>query len=354
MINYRKFKNTWTLVSEIINAMVKGFTLMHFGEKCRILFQLLVTFILLITIQEGFAAHQKLAQSENNVKKNSTIPQNMSDNKNTTNSKSESIPTSSDALINSTKFPISVNKTEVLRIGVSGDMDCNSEQKKQFDLLNKYNVDVFLSGGDYGYDDGECVLKELTKRGFTNSNSLIAVGNHDSCSELRKWLENNECYGKESFGDGRLDVWTIDSNKQFGNSSSQFSNLSKSMMSSKAQHKIVLIHEPFVTADSKYETNGEFNIYHQLFKDAGIDIVIQAHNHNYQRFMIDNVAYYVVGTGTHDEGSKLYDLESNDYDGYPLLKGIDNENGIAIFDLSTEIKQWFLSNTESVLDMSIT
>jgi predicted phosphodiesterase len=263
----------------------------------------------------------------------------------TTSNKQGSIP--------GTEIPISPNKSEVIRIGVSGDMDCNSAQLKQFDLLNKYNVDVFLSGGDFDYDKGECILEELTKKGFTKSNSLIALGNHDSCSELRAWLENSHCFGKETFGNGKLDVWVIDSNQAFGNSSSQFINLNNSIKASNAPHKIVLIHEPFVTADSKHGSNGEFNTYHELFKHSGVDIVLQAHNHNYQRFLIDDVSYYVVGSGTHDMNSNLYKIKSDDFNGHQLLKGIDDQNGIAIFDLSNDIKQWFISNSEQVLDISL-
>jgi len=66
---------------------------------------------------------------------------------------------------------------------------------------------------------------------------------------------------------------------------------------------------------------------------------MQAHNHNYQRFLIDDVLYYVVGTGMHDEGSGLYNIESDDFNGNELLIGIDLKNGIAIFDLSTNITQ---------------
>jgi hypothetical protein len=79
--------------------------------------------------------------------------------------------------------------------------------------------------------------------------------------------------------------------------------------------------------------------------------LIQAHNHNYQRFLIDNVSYFVIGTGMHDNGPRLYGIKSTDFNGHRLLKGIDDQNGIAIIDLSTGIKQWFIDNSEKVLDI---
>jgi Calcineurin-like phosphoesterase len=347
-------RNICTVVPQSIIAIVTGFMHMNFNEKCGILFQLLVIFTLMMPTHVGFATQHTLKQSENKVMKNATMPKNVYDTVKGTKREQGLKPIATeDNLMPSTEIPISVNKSEVLRIGVTGDMDCNSAQTKQFDLLRKYNVDVFLSGGDYDYNRGGCVLEELTKTGFTNSNSLIALGNHDSCSELRVWIGNSQCFGRETFGNGKLDVWAIDSNQPFDDSSSQFTSLNKSMMTSKAQYKIAVIHHPFVTADSKYEANGEFNTYHQLFKDSGVDIVLQAHNHNYQRFLIDNVSYYVVGTGMHDNGSLLYDIESNDFNEHRLLKGIDDQNGIAIFDLSTDIKQWFIDNSEQVLDTSL-
>ena len=50
----------------------------------------------------------------------------------------------------------------------------------------------------------------------------------------------------------------------------------------------------------------------------------------------------------------LYNIKSNDFNGHPLLKGIDDENGIAIFDLSTNITQWFVSNSDDVLNVTVT
>jgi len=109
---------------------------MHFNDKYGILFQLLVIFTLMITTHIGFATQHTLEQSEIKVKKNATIPKNVYDTVNGTKREQEHKPiTCEENLMRSTEIPISVNKSEVLRIGVTGDMDCNSAQTKQFDLL---------------------------------------------------------------------------------------------------------------------------------------------------------------------------------------------------------------------------
>ena len=65
--------------------------------------------------------------------------------------------------------------------------------------------------------------------------------------------------------------------------------------------------------------------------------VLQAHNHNYQRFNINGLMYGVFGTGTHDTGSGMYPLDSNSWEGNECLKCITGKNGITI--IRSESKQ---------------
>jgi hypothetical protein len=142
----------------------------------------------------------------------------------------------------------------------------------------------------------------------------------------------------------------------FDCSSDQYSELKEQIESSDAWYKFAVVHEPFVTVKSKHPPNGEFDCYDSMFRKGGIDGVLQAHNHNYQRFNIDGLLYGVYGTGTHDTGSAMYPLKSDSWEGNDCIKCITEENGITIIDLQIEnpraknFQGWFVNMDNKILD----
>jgi hypothetical protein len=70
----------------------------------------------------------------------------------------------------------------------------------------------------------------------------------------------------------------------------------------------VIVHKPFLSCSCSHSSNGQFNTYQAIFKQFGVDIVLQAHNHNIQYFNpIDGVKYIVSGAG----GRSHYSLTSS-------------------------------------------
>jgi hypothetical protein len=260
------------------------------------------------------------------------------------------------ALGQNTVPPITVNASNTYRVAIFGDVDSNPGLTRQLDLMNKYHVQTLLLAGDFEYTDGNAVLTELAKHGFNKNNSDIVVGNHDSGSNVNSWLGTNRTFGKHDFAQGNLSVFNIDANTKFDCSSPQYLIVKSNIEQSKAQYKFAMVHQPFVTVKSKHPDNGQFNCYNPMFKANNVSAVLQAHNHNYQKEIISNVLYGVYGTGTHDEGSKMYPCDSKaDQNGVPALC-ITGENGITILDLqianatSRHIDGWFINNEEKVVD----
>ena len=227
------------------------------------------------------------------------------------------------------------NKSKTLRIAVVGDVDSNQGLTKQLELANQYNVQVFVIPGDFEYTNGKDVLSNLQSHGFTKENTDIVVGNHDSGGDVQSWLGNKKTFGEVTFGfsGDKLALFNIDANINFDCSSPQFEILKSQIESSKALYKFAVVHEPFVTVKSHHPDNGQFDCYDPVFRAGGVDEVLQAHNHNYQRFNINGLMYGVFGTGTHDTGSSMYPLSSNDWNGNNCLKCITGKNGITILDL---------------------
>src|SRR6266487_1691142 len=246
---------------------------------------------------------------------------------------------------------VNFNTSRTLRLAVVGDIDSNSGLTSQLNLANQYNVQALIIPGDYAYSSGSKVLSDFKSHGFTKDNTDIAVGNHDSGGEVKAWLNNNRTFGEFDFAftGGRLALFNIDANTKFDCSSPQFEIVKFKIESSNARYKFAVVHQPFVTVKSTHSPNGQFGCYDPVFRLSGIDGVLQAHNHNYQRFDIDGLLYGVFGTGTHDTGSSMYPLKSEDWNGNTCIKCITGENGITIIDLQIDNKYskhldgWFIN-----------
>ena len=266
----------------------------------------------------------------------------------------ESCPVNSSSVgIPATNF----NKTKTLRLAVVGDIDSNQGLTTQLEIANYYNVQVLIIPGDFGYSNGKAVLANFQSHGFTKENADIVVGNHDSSKEIKAWLGNNRTFGevKFDFSDNKLALFNIDANMKFDCSSPQFKILKSQIESSKVLYRFAVVHQPFVTVKSDHPPNGEFDCYDPLFREGQIDAVLQAHNHNYQRFDINGLFYGVFGTGTHDTGSGMYPIESSSWEGNDCLQCITGQNGITIIDLqlnnnSKHLVGWFLGMNREVLD----
>lgn len=238
-----------------------------------------------------------------------------------------------------------------------GDIDSNEGLTTQLDIANQFNVQGLIVAGDFEYSSGKQVLSNLESHGFTKENTDIIVGNHDLGKDIMTWLDNNRTFGQVTFNfaGNKLDLFNIDANIKFDCSSPQFEILKSQITSSDAMYKLVVVHQPFVTVKSTHPPNGQFHCYDPLFRTGEIDGVLQAHNHNYQRFNINGLMYGVFGTGTHDSGSSMYPLKSDNWQGYECIKCITGENGITIIDIQLNQDQkhlvgWFLNMQREILD----
>lgn len=63
-------------------------------------------------------------------------------------------------------------------------------------------------------------------------------------------------------------------------------------------HKFVMFHHPVFSSDAFHGDGYSYDvIYHPIFVETGVDIVINGHAHNYERIQRDGVTYLIVGGG---------------------------------------------------------
>jgi len=150
---------------------------------------------------------------------------------------------------------------------------------------------------------------------------LPVLGNHER--NLRSYYDNfvlppgdgksDERWWAFHWGD--LVVVGLDTNVTRAPDYIAQQNWARTHLSGPEQHKIVMFHHPVYSSDAFHGSGYSYDvIYHPIFVETGVDLVLNGHAHNYERLQVDGVTYLVVGGGgavprdladTHVEGSIL-------------------------------------------------
>ena len=233
------------------------------------------------------------------------------------------------------------------RIAVTGDISCSSNGQNTVNQIINQNPSLVLWLGDLSYVDSDvdCFISETSQLA---SKDEAIVGNHDDSedgtSSARAQLINyfgipSTGYYSKTFdvsGTQRTDdvlLIGIDTQSPIATSSSQYQFVENSLKNSNSPLKIVMVHKPFLSCTCQHSSNGQFNAYHALFKQYGVDLVLQGHNHNIQYFnTIDNIKYIVSGAG----GKSHYALTTSPQ---PAHFRDDSTYGFTLIDANFATKQ---------------
>jgi len=188
-----------------------------------------------------------------------------------------------------------------IRIAAVGDWGCKAATQSTANLISSKKPDLILGLGDFSYEnDTGCWFKIM---GPLISKIKIVIGEHDfdpkNVSRLRDYTNrfnlSNPYY---SFNYGNVHFLAMSSLIPFNNESLQYkllrdetaqrefvSNDLFSASQNKSIHWIIVyLYKPMYSSPSQHASDELLrNIYHPLFDYYGVDLVLQAHNHNYQR-----------------------------------------------------------------------
>jgi predicted phosphodiesterase len=188
-----------------------------------------------------------------------------------------------------------------LRVAAAGDWGCKPATQRTASLINSKNPDLVLGLGDYSYDnDTGCWLKMVSP--FITKMKIV-IGEHDfdtqNYSRLQTYVNRfNMSSPYYSFNKGNVHFLALSSIIPFNNESLQFKLLrdetaQREFVSNDlyyaSQNKsinwiIVYMYRPMYTSPSQHGPQEMLrDIYQPLFDYYGVDLVLQAHNHNYQR-----------------------------------------------------------------------
>lgn len=214
-----------------------------------------------------------------------------------------------------------------LRVAVFGDSGGLTAEQFQVALqMQAWAPDLFLHTGDIAYEEG--AVDQFVQTFFRPYQPLLtrspfygSIGNHDYATdeagpyktffELPQEHSTTEEYYSFDYGDndGRALVHfvSLNSNIALTNGSAQYRWLRYDLAASDAAWEIVYFHHPIWSSGEHGSTPTFADTLMPLFSQHGVDLVLNGHDHNYERNeRVDDVLTIVTGGG----GKSLYEQKN--------------------------------------------
>src|SRR5919108_2739026 len=198
-------------------------------------------------------------------------------------------PTPTPTPPSSSSFP----STTDFNFAAVGDWACNSNTADTVKNIQNKDPELVLALGDLSYENtANCWLNETSS---IKNKLKIAMGNHEHGDEgdptlLQVQYKNqfNLLKTYYSFDYHNVHFIAIDSMIPYTINSPQYSFVRNDLISTSQNPNIkwiiVYFHHPMYTSSSKHPSDSLLReTYHPLFDQYGVDLVLQGHNHNYQR-----------------------------------------------------------------------
>jgi hypothetical protein len=192
-------------------------------------------------------------------------------------------PSSSSSLPSSTDF----------NFAAAGDWGCTDDTSSTIKQIQNKDPELILALGDLSYEKtAKCWLDETSS---IKNKLKIAMGNHEAGDEgdptlLQVQYRNNFNLSNTyySFDYHNVHFIAIDSMLPYTINSPQYSFVKRDLISTSQNPNIrwiiVYFHHPMYTSPTKHPSDSLLrDTYHPLFDQYGVDLVLQGHNHNYQR-----------------------------------------------------------------------
>ncbi len=234
-------------------------------------------------------------------------------------------------------------------IAAVGDIGCDENATKTFTTISNQKPNLTLLLGDLTYvnvfddevdnDSIGCIVN-MTNSIANQSKVIVALGNHDISNQdvdaatKQKYLKvydiPKEGFYQRNLDNGQITIivmnytgLTQNYRQSLLENSPQYSFIKSALENSNATYKIVISHAPFISQDCTYchkPLKGVFTLYHELFKNNDVKLVLSGHNHNYQRIDNEGITYITNGLG----GKSQYQLNSESEGNFSKPYGITN------------------------------
>jgi hypothetical protein len=182
------------------------------------------------------------------------------------------------------------NHSKAFNFAAVGDFGCSTNTKKTINNIEEKKPELVLPLGDLSYQTtADCWFGAMSP---LKGKIMVTLGFHDvndgksKMDQYVKSFEMDKHY--YSFDYRHVHFVTMASESKFDVGSTQYKfineDLKKASENKDIDWIVVTTYGPLYTSPSTHKAEKDLrDIYHPLFEKYKVDLVLQAHNHNYQR-----------------------------------------------------------------------
>jgi hypothetical protein len=192
--------------------------------------------------------------------------------------------------------PFKPNDFQKFNFVTAGDFGCGDEPNRTIVGMIKKNPELFIALGDLSYDKSSlCWINTIIPLGNDTMVKLV-FGDHDLTKKMVKYSDYMNYFNMikpfYSFNYQNVHFLAMATAKNsiipYQNGSEQYNYVQDDLMNAHNNKSIdwiiVYSFRPFYSSVTSHSGQRELpDTYHRLFDKYGVDMVLQAHSHNYQR-----------------------------------------------------------------------
>jgi predicted MPP superfamily phosphohydrolase len=188
------------------------------------------------------------------------------------------------------------SKLNEFNFAVAGDFGCGDEAKKTIEAMVSKKPEVVLALGDLAYKKNPDCWFNMISPLENISNFKISFGEHDvsrgniTYNQYLKHFNLTKPYYSFDYKNVHFIAMATPKNIliPYNDTSDQYQFVKRDLMEANINKNInwiiVYSFRPFYSSNSTHPGLDELqNLYHPLFDKYHVDLILQAHNHNYQR-----------------------------------------------------------------------
>jgi hypothetical protein len=199
-------------------------------------------------------------------------------------------------------------------IAAVGDLGCTSEVSRTVNHINNQSVQLILALGDLSYqrESADCWFDIVAP---VDKIMKIALGDQDyrADSVLRQYKTHfNISRDYYSFDYKYVHFVALATEIPYDNNSPQYkfikNDLEAASQNPDVKWIVVYSYRPQYSSSTEHPGNRDLrNAFHPLFEKYDVDLILQAHNHNYQR------TYPIIPSALSSPNPTITDSNSNTY-----------------------------------------
>ena len=199
-------------------------------------------------------------------------------------------------------------------IAAVGDWACNDDTQNTVKNIITKKPELVLALGDLSYQRSpDCWFKIISP---LDNVTKIVRGDHDNDARMAQYMQHfNMSREFYSFNHKNIHFLIMSTEAPYELNSEQYqfvkTDLENASSDSDTRWTIVAYHQPAYNSPTNCKGCSPRimlrEIYHPLFDKYDVDMVLQAHDHNYER------TYPILFNGQHSDEPKIVNMDDNNY-----------------------------------------